>query len=282
MNIAIILSGGTGTRLGGDIPKQYIEVNNKPVIGYCLETILSHEMIDMVYIVAAPEWQDFLSNAINTLSISDKAKAKFAGFALPGENRQYSIYNGLLCVKELFQAATIPGNSLLNKALNTSLSVKASDASLSEKASNTSLLDKCAGSSINREGLAANVFIHDAARPLLSESLISRCFEALDEHEGVLPVLPMKDTIYQSDDGKLVSALLDRKKLFAGQAPEAFVFDKYLEANEAYVPFKTINGSTEVAIMHQMDVAMIDGEEINFKITTRADLERFQQILNKA
>lgn len=37
MNIAIVLAGGTGTRLGGDIPKQYIEVSGKPIISYCLD-----------------------------------------------------------------------------------------------------------------------------------------------------------------------------------------------------------------------------------------------------
>lgn len=39
MNIALVLAGGTGMRLGADIPKQYIEVNGKMIIDYCLETL---------------------------------------------------------------------------------------------------------------------------------------------------------------------------------------------------------------------------------------------------
>ena len=39
MNIALVLAGGTGTRLGADIPKQYIEVDGRMVIDYCLETL---------------------------------------------------------------------------------------------------------------------------------------------------------------------------------------------------------------------------------------------------
>ena len=39
MNYAIVLAGGTGTRLGTDIPKQYVEVNGKPIIAYCLEKL---------------------------------------------------------------------------------------------------------------------------------------------------------------------------------------------------------------------------------------------------
>ena len=42
MNIALILAGGTGTRLGENIPKQYIMVNEKPIISYCLEKYKSN------------------------------------------------------------------------------------------------------------------------------------------------------------------------------------------------------------------------------------------------
>ena len=52
MNVALLLSGGTGTRLGADIPKQYIEVNGMPVLSYCLRTFLELKQIDAVQIVA--------------------------------------------------------------------------------------------------------------------------------------------------------------------------------------------------------------------------------------
>ena len=70
------------------------------------------------------------------------------------------------------------------------------------------------------------------------------------------------------------------EQIFAGQAPEAFRFGKYLRANEALLPDKifTINGSSEPAVMAGMRIALIEGEESNFKITTKADLERFCEI----
>ena len=103
----------------------------------------------------------------------------------------------------------------------------------------------------------------------------------LEHHDGVLPVLPMRDTVYFSEDGKCISQLVDRSKIYAGQAPEAFKLGKYLEANESLIPEKifAINGSTEPAIMAGMDVAMIDGDEKNFKITTKADLEKFKEYM---
>lgn len=224
MNTALILAGGTGTRLGSDIPKQYIETGGKPIIAYCLETFFKHDMVDAVQIVADEMWHEFILKHINS--------AKFKGFSAPGATRQLSIYNGLCDVKNYSSADDF-------------------------------------------------VIIHDAARPLVSAEMITNCFKALEQDDGVLPVLPMKDTVYFSEDGKCISQLVDRSKIYAGQAPEAFKLGKYLAANEALLPEKilAINGSTEPAIMAGMDVAMIEGDERNFKITTKADLEKFKEIM---
>lgn len=86
MNIALILSGGTGARMGTKIPKQYIEVEGKPVISYVLDIFETHEMIDRIQVVADEDWHDL---------ISQYAGRKLAGFSEPGTNRQYSILNGL-------------------------------------------------------------------------------------------------------------------------------------------------------------------------------------------
>ena len=103
-------------------------------------------------------------------------------------------------------------------------------------------------------------------------------------HDGALPVLPMKDTIYYLPSDKNASglSLLDRTRVVAGQAPEAFRYGKYLAANEALLPdkIKEINGSTEVALLAGMDIAVIAGEESNFKITTPGDMERYRMVLS--
>lgn len=125
------------------------------------------------------------------------------------------------------------------------------------------------------------VLIQDAARANTSAALISSCLTLEDDVDGAMPVLPMKDTVYLSHDGRQVDGLLKREQIFAGQAPESFRFGKYLEANEALLPEEilSINGSTEPAVKAGMRISMIDGEESNFKITTKADLEHFCGII---
>ena len=91
----------------------------------------------------------------------------------------------------------------------------------------------------------------------------------------------MNDTVYYSRSGQKVDELLNRNHIFAGQAPEAFWYEKYLKANEALLPDKIlmIKGSSEVAIMAGLDVAMIPGDQRNFKVTTAEDMERARHII---
>ena len=96
MVYALILSGGKGVRLGGDIPKQYIEVGGKPVIGYSLDTFQKHEKIDGIVIVADTSWQDYLSKYIENNGIS-----KFSVFAPAGISRTHSILNGMKALKDI-------------------------------------------------------------------------------------------------------------------------------------------------------------------------------------
>ena len=125
------------------------------------------------------------------------------------------------------------------------------------------------------------IIIHDAARPLVSEALIRRCIDGCKEADGVLPVLPVKDTLYMSKDGESISSLLKRSEIVAGQAPEAFRFGKYLAVHDRMSKDEIlqISGSTEIAYKAGLNVRLVQGEERNFKITTAEDLDNFKHIL---
>ncbi|MBR2530394.1 MAG: 2-C-methyl-D-erythritol 4-phosphate cytidylyltransferase [Lachnospiraceae bacterium] len=232
MAIALVLSGGTGTRLGGDIPKQYIQSGGRMLIAYCLDMFISHSDVSDIFIVADEKWHDRIFHELRRLLIDT---SKIAGFSKPGATRQLSILSGLRDIAEYVRSS---GDHEKDPA----------------------------------------VIIHDAARPNLTASHLSECLSALEGYDGVMPALPMKDTVYYSGDGKTVTSLLDRGRIFAGQAPEIYRLGKYLEANEKLLPDEIlkINGSTEPAILAGLSVSMIKGDENNYKITTAADLKRFE------
>lgn len=127
------------------------------------------------------------------------------------------------------------------------------------------------------------ILIQDAARPLTSQQLLKSCIEtaAAADADGAMPVLPMKDTVYYSMDGSRIDALLERDRILAGQAPEAFVYGAYLRANESLPEEELlkINGSSEPAVKAGMRVAMVPGDERNLKITTTADLNAFARMI---
>ncbi len=73
MAVTLILSGGTGTRFGTDIPKQYIEVCNRPVISYCIERLSCHEKIDGIQIVAA-QWQEAVRECLKKYDMNKSSR----------------------------------------------------------------------------------------------------------------------------------------------------------------------------------------------------------------
>lgn len=121
------------------------------------------------------------------------------------------------------------------------------------------------------------VIIHDAARPNLTPEMISLYISASIGHDGVMPALPMKDTVYASADGLVIEKLLDRSKLYLGQAPEVFRFGTYYDINAkaSGEELAATRGSSELAFKYGMDVRIVSGDESNYKLTTREDLKRF-------
>ena len=226
--IALILSGGVGSRMGGSLPKQYIEVNGRMIVSRCIDRILECGRISGHWIAAEKSWQEAIAESV-------PERGRILGFSEPGQNRALSILGGLQGIQKHCPADTV-------------------------------------------------VLVHDAVRPLVSRAVLEACIEACRTHDGAMPVLPMTDTVYYSDaSGSCVEQLLDRSRIYAGQAPEAFRLGKYLEATESLLPEKilSINGSTEPAILAGMDIAMIPGDKGNFKITTREDLEQYCRIVEE-
>ena len=94
MNTAIILAGGTGQRMHQEIPKQFINVNDKPLIIYTLEAFQKHPQIDSILVVCIDGWHDILKAYARQNHIS-KLKWVISG----GSTGQESIRNGVFALE---------------------------------------------------------------------------------------------------------------------------------------------------------------------------------------
>lgn len=94
MNIALLTASGTGTRTGQDIPKQFLHVNNIPILVYTLRAFQEHPEIDEICVVILKGWEEMLTAYAKQFNIT-KLKYIIPG----GDSGQESIYNGL---KEIY------------------------------------------------------------------------------------------------------------------------------------------------------------------------------------
>ena len=241
MNIVVILAGGTGSRADAPIPKQYVEVGGRPMIAFCLETFFAHEEIHGVQIVADEAWRDYILGYVRQIE---------SGSAALADARQAEEESA---VPGKFRGFSEPGE-------NRQMSIFHALSDIRDYAKETD-----------------TVIIHDAARPYVKAAQISRLLADMEGHEGAIPVLPMKDTVYMTD-GECICGLLDRARVCAGQAPEAFLLGRYYEANRALLPDRILSvvGSTEPAVLAGMDIRLSEGDEGNIKVTTEKDMADFK------
>jgi 2-C-methyl-D-erythritol 4-phosphate cytidylyltransferase len=120
-------------------------------------------------------------------------------------------------------------------------------------------------------GEAAVVLVHDAARPLVTEAVIERVLEPLSEGwDGVVPALPVKDTVKRVR-GEEVVETLEREDLVAAQTPQAFVASVLRTALGGDVA-----GATDCASLVEAAggrVRVVEGDPRLLKVTEPADLE---------
>lgn len=102
MNIALIIAGGTGNRMGQDIPKQFLSVYDKPVIVYTLEAFQAHNEIDEIAVVCLDGWEHVLRAYAKQFGISKLGKVVNGG-----KNGQDSIRNGLFELEKDFKSDDI-------------------------------------------------------------------------------------------------------------------------------------------------------------------------------
>ena len=218
MNIALILAGGTGSRIGARCPKQFLKIGGREIILRTIDAFERHPQINHIGIVCASEWISHLSR------LTDKeAFQKLLPLTEGGGNRTESSYKGLHMLEERFSSDDI-------------------------------------------------VLIHDAARPFVTEKIISENIACAKRHGACVTAIPAQDTVYESCDGKFAGDIPDRRRLFVAQTPQSFrlsvIRDAYQRLPSAAVP--TDDGG--VCLLAGIPVAFAKGDPRNIKITSPADL----------
>ena len=123
------------------------------------------------------------------------------------------------------------------------------------------------------------MLIHDGARPFPDPALISRTLAALENFPGIIPALPISDTIKRAS-GKhdIIMETVDRAGLWRAQTPQAFRYGDIRSAHEN-AQGQEMTDDAMIAEKSGLSVALVMGNEDNIKITTREDMTRAERIM---
>lgn len=121
------------------------------------------------------------------------------------------------------------------------------------------------------------VLIHDAARPFVSQRIISSCIDALDTHKAVVTSVCATDTIIRAANGEVVD-VENRDALFLNQTPQGFEYNTILNAHKNSQ--KDATDDISLLELDQIKCKIIEGSSNNIKITTSADIHTAGSILN--
>ena len=249
MNIAVVLAGGIGARVGGNMPKQLLPLaDGKTILEHSVDAFEQAESIDEVCIVMHP---DYIMHAEQMLLANAWQKVRHI---IPGgKERWESSVNAIRQVRgERLEARGEENNCQLPIA-------------------------NCPNT--------INILLHDAARPFVSQDIIARVCEALEEHEAVTVAIPSTDTVYEMLDGK-VARIPQRSTIMRAQTPQAFRLELIAEA---YAKALGVDGLSAEACatchlpatddcgvvfnhLPEVSVHIVLGEEQNKKITFKEDI----------
>lgn len=123
----------------------------------------------------------------------------------------------------------------------------------------------------------AVVLVHDSARPFCPPAVVDRLLEALDDHDGAVPVLPVADTLSRAD--YLLGDPVDRTGLVRVQTPQAFGTEDLWIAHAEFAHEEVTDDATLFRKLRNTTVAAVEGDAMLEKLTTPADWERAEAII---
>lgn len=221
-NIAVILAGGSGRRMGTDVAKQFIKVRGRMVIEYAIDAFDANDGIDEVAVVVSADNVEFISQVI-------------------AQNHWKKVRRVLTGGKERY------------------------DSSLS--AIRAYADEQC------------NLIFHDAARPLVTQRIISDVVEGLRQHEAVAVAQPSVDTIFEVQDG-VITSIPDRTSLFRAQTPQGFNISVITDAYRIGLADPAFRATDDCGILLRyrpdIPIHVVAGDEACMKVTYREDVQKLE------
>ena len=225
-NIAVVLAGGVGARVGGAVPKQLLPLGDgRTVLEHSVDAFEHADCVDEVCVVMHPDYIVTVEEMIAKNSWQ-KVKHVISG----GKERWESSVNAI----RLYQ-----------------------------------------GQLSGVEMAESNILLHDAARPFVSEKIISDVCRALVDHEAVVVAVPSTDTVYEMQEG-CVARIPNRSTIMRAQTPQAFRLGLIARAYEIALNSGNMQVTDDCGVvfnyMTNQPIHIVAGEEQNKKITFKEDI----------
>lgn len=229
---AIVLSAGTGSRMGGPVAKQYMLLGDKPILWYSLSAVEQSGIIDDCILVVGEADVDYVRRDI----VQKYGFSKVGAVAVGGAERYLSVGNAL----KVLNSGEMP---------------------------------------IPHQN--GYVFIHDGARPFLTEEMLERLGAAVEDHHACVAAVPSKDTVKIADKDCFAIQTPDRRTVWNVQTPQVFetgiILEAYerLEAGIARMREQGIAVTDDAGVVELFTnyrVRLVEGAYSNLKVTTPEDL----------
>lgn len=125
------------------------------------------------------------------------------------------------------------------------------------------------------------VVTHDAVRPFVTQRILDDNIKLAKKYGAADTVIPATDTIVYSKDGKMITEIPDRKECYQGQTPQTFNIKKLMSLFDSLTKKEKeiLTDGCKIFSIKGEDVALVDGEVYNIKLTTLYDLKIAQAIL---
>ena len=225
-NIAVVLAGGIGARVGGNMPKQLLPLaDGKTILEHSVDAFDEADCVDEVCIVMHP---DYICEAEKLLKTNNWKKVRH--IISGGKERWESSVNAIRKYQDKLESAQFA---------------------------------------------TANILLHDAARPFVSQRIISDVCEALKEHEAVVVAIPSTDTVYEMQNG-CVARIPNRSTIMRAQTPQAFRLSLIGEAYNIALNSENMQVTDDCGVVFNhiptQPIHIVLGEEQNKKITFKEDI----------